>query len=325
MVKAIIPSAGFGTRLLPFTKEKPKPLFPVMNHPIMELIINILGNAGIRQIGINLHHLSRQIEDFFIGKSFTDTKFYFSKEKIIMNTGGGIAGFKDFLSDTDDFIVHNSDILHNLNLDEILTFHRSRGQLATMVLVDNPPGNRVMVGENFKVVDIAGKLGRKFTSSYELYHGGGIFLYNRKIFDYFPTHRQPFSIIPVLLELVKTRPGSVLAYVAPKKSYWKDMGNLASYLDLHRDLLSRKIISFPGLPEVKGSVSVGENTEIPPDLNQKGFLCVGNNVRINSRVVLEDCVIWDDVEISSRCKFINSLISPSNLVGERVECTYRKI
>ena len=108
-MKALILAAGFGTRLKPLTNDLPKPMFPVLNRPILEHALHFLSSQGIKEIAINLHHQPEKIIDYFgNGKNF-NVKLHFSKEENILGTAGGIKKLELFFKD-EAFLVINSDI-----------------------------------------------------------------------------------------------------------------------------------------------------------------------------------------------------------------------
>ena len=106
-MKAIILAAGFGTRLKPLTNALPKPMFPVLNRPILEHALHFLSSQGIKEIAINLHHQSERITDYFgNGKNFK-VKLHFSKEENILGTAGGIKKLELFFKYDKEFIYNN--------------------------------------------------------------------------------------------------------------------------------------------------------------------------------------------------------------------------
>ena len=124
-MKAIILAAGFGTRLKPLTNKLPKPMFPVLNRPILEHALHFLSSQGIKEIAINLHHQSEKIIDYFgNGKNFK-VELHFSKEENILGTAGGIKKLELFFKD-ETFLVINSDILVDINLKDVLKFHKEK-------------------------------------------------------------------------------------------------------------------------------------------------------------------------------------------------------
>ncbi|MEO0205531.1 MAG: sugar phosphate nucleotidyltransferase, partial [candidate division WOR-3 bacterium] len=130
-MNAIILSAGLGKRLGNITKKIPKPLLPINGTPVIKLIIKKLKRAGIKNIGINLFYKADLIK-----KSLQDLRrIEFVIEKYLSGTGGALLHFKNFVSE--DFLIHNCDILSNIDLKKALKKHKKIKPLATIVLVKN--------------------------------------------------------------------------------------------------------------------------------------------------------------------------------------------
>ena len=92
-MKAIIPCAGFGTRLLPLTRFLPKPMFPLLNRPVIDHIIDRLTDAGVKSLGVNLHHLGDKIRKYLGEENYRGTDLFYSLEEVLLDTGGGLAKF----------------------------------------------------------------------------------------------------------------------------------------------------------------------------------------------------------------------------------------
>jgi len=145
-MKALILAAGLGTRLLPFTEDLPKPLFPVAGRPLLDIIIDNLQAAGCKSIIINTHHLHHQIEAFIASQDYA-IPVYTRYEPVILGTGGAIKNVADFWDDK-PFVVINSDIVTDIDLKNVYDFHLNHDHPATLVLHDDPLFNSVSVGDN---------------------------------------------------------------------------------------------------------------------------------------------------------------------------------
>ena len=142
-MKALILSAGFGTRLQPYTNQLPKPLFPIAGRPIIDIIIGQLIDAGVEAIVINTHHLHRMIEDHIAAGDYpipVTTRY----EPDILGTGGAIRNSAPFFGDA-PFIVINSDILTDIDIRSVYDLHGAHPHPATLVLHDFPIFNNVCV------------------------------------------------------------------------------------------------------------------------------------------------------------------------------------
>jgi NDP-sugar pyrophosphorylase family protein/thiamine kinase-like enzyme len=216
-MKALILAAGYGTRLLPYTRTIPKPLFTLNSTPIIGHVIKELTDIGCEHIFINTHHLHEQVEAFADGYPGLITTIH---EPVILDTGGAIANARAFLEDAPFFVI-NSDIISNVNLSKVYNFHQkanhNSGCLATLVLHDHKEFNKIKTDPQGYIESFeAGKNGLAFT---------GIQVLSPEIFNYFPS-KKIFSSIEVYKRLLSEK--KIKAYVK-KDIYWSDIGTKQSY------------------------------------------------------------------------------------------------
>jgi mannose-1-phosphate guanylyltransferase len=136
-MKAMVLAAGQGTRLRPLTDRVPKALVPVAGRPMIEYPLLLLKRYGIRDIVINLHHLGEQIESRLGDGAQLGLQITYSREPELLDTGGGLLKAKPFLQD-DTFVLINTDVLIDLPLSELITFHRKKAAAVTLVLRPDP-------------------------------------------------------------------------------------------------------------------------------------------------------------------------------------------
>jgi len=133
-MKAMIVAAGLGTRLRPLTDTLPKALVPVGGKPLLEQVIGKLTAAGVTEIVINVHHFPEQIISFVEKNDSFGVKIYFSDESDeLLETGGGIFKARKWL-EGEPFLVHNVDILSNLDIKALYAQHLRTNPLATLVV-----------------------------------------------------------------------------------------------------------------------------------------------------------------------------------------------
>lgn len=135
-MKAMIFAAGFGTRLKPITDIIPKALVPIHGKPLLEHVMEKLISADVTEVIVNVHHLSDKIIDFIREKENFGIHIEISDEREnILDTGGGIKKASHFFSDGKPFLVHNVDILSNVDLTEIYNQHlQEPDRLSTLVV-----------------------------------------------------------------------------------------------------------------------------------------------------------------------------------------------
>ncbi len=132
-MKAMIFAAGLGTRLKPLTDHMPKALVPVAGKPMLEHVITKLKASGFDEIVINVHHFANQIVDFLKANNNFGLKVWISDEREeLLDTGGGIKKAAPYFDEP--FLVHNADILSNVDLKALYEFHLGSGNDATLLV-----------------------------------------------------------------------------------------------------------------------------------------------------------------------------------------------
>jgi mannose-1-phosphate guanylyltransferase len=133
-VKAMVLAAGKGTRLFPLTGVIPKPMAPVVGKPTLQHIFELLAKAGVEEAYVNVHHLADAILGYYGETSRVDgMTVNFTRESELMGTAGGIKRIADRFDET--FVVVMGDALTDVDLREVIAFHKERGALATLALV----------------------------------------------------------------------------------------------------------------------------------------------------------------------------------------------
>lgn len=133
-MKAMIFAAGLGTRLKPITDTLPKALVPVCSQPLLKHLIDKLKKAGYSEVVINIHHFAEKIKDYVAQNGNFGINVSFSDETdLLRETGGGIRHAAGLLNDGEPFLVHNVDILSNLDLEDFYDAH-----IAASISIDTP-------------------------------------------------------------------------------------------------------------------------------------------------------------------------------------------
>lgn len=147
-MKAMIFAAGLGTRLRPITDSMPKALVPVGGIPMLQRVIMNLKNAGCSHIIVNVHHFPDMIIDFLAAHDNFGIEIAVSDERHkLLDTGGGIVKVASWLDGNEPFIVHNADILTDLNLRELYDAHCNSRSDATL-LVSSRKTSRYLLFDN---------------------------------------------------------------------------------------------------------------------------------------------------------------------------------
>ncbi len=133
-MKAMILAAGLGTRLRPLTNTRPKALVEIDGKPLLELVLETLIAASVTDVVINLHHFPEQIRRFLESRQNFGINISYSEEPELLDTGGGLKKASSFLAGEEAFILHNVDVLSNIDLQQMVAEHRASKSLATLAV-----------------------------------------------------------------------------------------------------------------------------------------------------------------------------------------------
>ena len=141
-------AAGLGTRLKPLTDNMPKALVTIEGKPLLQYTIERLSAAGFNEIIINIHHFGQQIIDFVEANNSFGIRIEFSDEREqLLDTGGGIKKAAWFFDDNRPFMVHNVDILSNIDLKEVMLHHQNSNVAATLVCSERETNRYLLFNE----------------------------------------------------------------------------------------------------------------------------------------------------------------------------------
>lgn len=219
-MKAVILAGGRGTRLKPYTNVFPKPLMPIGEKPILEIIINQLVAHGIEDIIITVGHMSALIMNFFGDGGQVGAKISYFKEEKPLGTSGNLGSLKEEL--TDNFIVINGDTLTTLNYSEMIDDHIRNGSIATVALKKR----EVYIDFGTVEIDDANRIREyieKPTLSYLVSIGVNIF--NPRVLNYINAGEK--LDFPDLVRMLISSGETVKGFIFD--GYWLDIGRPSDY------------------------------------------------------------------------------------------------
>lgn len=209
-MKAMIFAAGLGSRLKPLTDRTPKALLPIDGKPMLEHVIIKLKTAGFDQIIINVHHLADQIMDFLAAHQNFGIRIEISDERdYLLDTGGGIKKATHFLRGDEPFLVHNVDILSNVDLKRLYETHLQTNPLATLLVSRRETSRYLLFNKEQQLCGWRNRATGEVKSfypyfdpeQYEEYAFSGIHVMSPKILDLMEEWTGKFSIINFYLSI----------------------------------------------------------------------------------------------------------------------------
>jgi len=332
-MKAMILAAGEGTRLRPLTGERPKPLFPIANRPVIHHVLDKARRAGIREVVVNLHYRADEIKAACGDGSRWGIKIHWSVETQLMGTAGGVKKMEHVLKDA-PFIILSGDGVSDVDPLAVLAFHKKRKALGTMVTkaVDYRFEYGITLsGRNGRITKFIEKpsWGDVFSNTANT----GIYLFEPTVFKHIPSGR-PYDFGKELWPkfLKEGRP----IYAMKFDGYWCDVGNLSEYRRAEKDALDGNVkLQMPGKELSKG-VWVDEGASIDPKAELRAPCIIGKGVRIaagaevgpytvvgddseiGEKATLKNCIMWEQVSVGKNVHLTNCIVGQGGKVTEDI-------
>ncbi|GAB4315445.1 MAG: hypothetical protein Kow0019_15590 [Methanobacteriaceae archaeon] len=220
MMKALILAGGKGRRLQPYTTTIPKPLMPIGDKAIMEIVVQQLKEYGFSDIIMSIGHLGELIMAFFGDGSKYDVKIEYTKEDKPLGTAGPLSLIRDDVKEP--FLMMNGDVLTNINYQELMDYHQEKGGVATVAL------NKRVVNIDFGVTEIDDEnriVGYKEKPVINYLVSMGVYIFNPEVLDY--VEDDTYFDLPDLINRLISNGETVNGYVF--NGYWLDIGRHDDY------------------------------------------------------------------------------------------------
>jgi mannose-1-phosphate guanylyltransferase/phosphomannomutase len=322
-MKAVVMAGGEGTRLRPLTSMRPKPMVPILNQPVMEHIIGLIKHHGMTEVVATLAFMPQVIEDYFGDGDEWGMDISYAIEETPLGTAGSVKNAADAL--TEPFIVISGDALTDIDLTEVIAFHRSRNAAVTIALKRVPDPLEfgvVITDEDGKVERFLEKpsWGQVFSDTINT----GIYVVDPLVFDYIPEGR-PFDFSSELFPLLMENGHDLYGCVV--EGYWCDVGSLESYVEVHRDILDGKAMIYVPGSRTKDDVYVGSGADIDPSAEVASKVVIGKNTRVRAgakirpyTVIGDNCMIGYDAEAEHAIVWDDCFIGAHAAVRGAVLC-----
>ena len=297
-INIFLPAAGLGERLRPVTNHLPKPLLPILGKPIIEGILERLTSVCDGGIGINLHYKPEMIRAWALNSPYARSIQFFPEDPIL-GTGGALKNAGLFLSGS-PFIVHNSDILLNIDFSRLIEEHISSGNIATLACHRLPELANVVIDKHGQVLDVenAGASRPDPSTAADKVAYTGIAVYSPEILKFLPTGVSHATVAWI----AASQAGHKVRAMDFTGEYWNDVGNPVTYargvLDALRENGETVYLSPSakcGKIELDGYVALESDSEVRDGSKLRNCIVMpGAGVSGN----YADCILGPDYTIT---------------------------
>jgi Nucleoside-diphosphate-sugar pyrophosphorylase involved in lipopolysaccharide biosynthesis/translation initiation factor 2B, gamma/epsilon subunits (eIF-2Bgamma/eIF-2Bepsilon) len=334
----MILAAGLGTRLRPLTYVMPKPVAPVMNRPIVAWIADLLARHGFEDVVTNLSYLPEQIREVLGDGSGFGLRIEYSEEPEPLGTAGGVGKVRDFLGETDSFLIISGDALTSIDLSAMREAHEAnveRGAILTIAtkrVEDTTQFGVTITGEDGRIQGFQEK--PEPAEALSDLANCGIYMFRSEIFDHFPQPDQKspagdddqppgfvdwaMDVFPALLD------GDIPFYSHEIEAYWNDVGSVGEFVQGNLDALAGSVGIDPPAAEVspgiyagegsdldgvrvKAPVLIGSGCQVGVGADVHGPAVVGDGCRLGAGAMLRDCVVLPGAEVPAGALVVGGL------------------
>lgn len=229
-ISAMIFAAGLGTRLYPLTADKPKALVEFQGKPLLDHVLRKIIKAGIWHIVVNVHHFPDLIINYLKEHPY-EAEIEISDERdYLRDTGGGLKFAAPLLADSENILLHNVDILSDLDLKQLIAYHEKNESLATLAVRQRKTSRYFLFDEEMRLCGWRNdKTGEEIISqaaaNYQELAFSGIHIVHRELIDLIPSAEKQ-SITPIYVDLARNH--HLKGYLH-NEGYWKDMGKIEDF------------------------------------------------------------------------------------------------
>jgi NDP-sugar pyrophosphorylase family protein len=287
-MRAIVLSAGYGTRLWPLTEDRTKPAIPILGKPLVGYVAEYLAGYGIDEIVVNLHHRPDSVRRALGDGSRFGVKLHYVEEPVILGTSGALDNTREFFAG-ETFVAVNGKIITDIDLGAALETHRNTKALATLVLLPNTKRERFSVVET-EGGRIKGFGGMPVDAVQTALMFTGIQILEPRIFEYIPRGVFSHSTTDVYPQAIANGE-IVVAHVASGK--WRELSTLGRYLDISVELMQEAGKTF----------------------------VAGTGAAIAESAIVRDAVLWDGVEVGAGARVNRAVLADGVVIptGEAIQ------
>jgi mannose-1-phosphate guanylyltransferase/phosphomannomutase len=292
------------------TANQPKPMLPVVNRPIMEHVLRLLRRHGFDETVVTVQFLASMVRNYFGDGEDFGMSLQYATEETPLGTAGSVKNAEDALRD-EPFLVISGDALTDIDLSQLVKFHKDNGALVTVGLTRVPDPLEfgiIIAGEDGRIQRFLEKptWGQVFSDTVNT----GIYVMEPEVLAEFPAGEVADwsgDIFPRMLE----RGAPLYGWIAD--GYWEDVGTHASYLKAQADVLSGRVQTEIAGFEVSPGVWVAEGAEVDPDAMLTGPLAIGDYAKIEGGATLREFTVIGSNVVVKEGAFLHRAVVHNNV------------
>jgi mannose-1-phosphate guanylyltransferase/phosphomannomutase len=309
-MKAVVMAGGEGTRLRPMTANQPKPLLPIVNKPIMEHVLALLKEHGFDETVVTVQFLAALVRNYFGDGEELGMTLHYATEEMPLGTAGSVKNAEDALRD-ERFLVISGDALTDIDLTDMVRFHKDNGALVTIGLkrVHDPlEFGIIIVDDDGRVQRFLEKptWGQVFSDTVNT----GIYVMEPEVLDRVAAGEVVDWSSDVFPQLLADG-AALYGYIAD--GYWEDVGTHESYLRAQADVLSGKVKAKIDGFEVSPGVWQAEGAEVDPEAVLKGPLYIGNYAKVEAGAELREYTVLGSNVVVKEGAFLHRAVVHDNV------------
>jgi mannose-1-phosphate guanylyltransferase len=309
MATGILLVGGFGTRLMPLTKNTPKPMLTVAGIPVTEHQLNMAKAAGISQIVLATSYLAELFTPYFGDGSKWGMQIQYAVEKTPLGTGGAIRNASKLINSSESIVILNGDVLSSHNLSEQIRQHEEHDADVTLHLTkveDARAYGSVPTDSNGRVTAFLEKMENPVTNQIN----AGCYVFNPRILESIALDTV-VSIERETFPALVARGAAVFGYL--ESSYWVDIGTPQALMNASTEIVKRQsdFLVMPG-------------STVDPSAQIIGGSSISSNSQIAAGALIQSSIIESNCSIGSNAQIIDSYICHGTKVadGAKIDSSY---
>ena len=317
MAVAILLVGGFGTRLLPLTKNTPKPMLTVAGVPVTEHQLAMAKQAGITEIVLATSYLSEVFIPYFGDGAKWGMKIKYAVEKEPLGTGGAIRNAAKLLDTNESVVVLNGDVLSSHNLAEQIRQHEAHDADVTLHLTEVKDARAfgcVPTDSHGRVTAFLEKMENPITNQIN----AGCYVFNPRVISTIPLDTVVSVERETFPQLV-ARGAKVFGYV--ENAYWLDIGTPRALLRASIDIVKRSgdFLAMPGstidpTAVITGGSCIGPNSTVGAGAHIDGSIIEAGST-IGQNATISDSFVASGAEVENNAKITSSFVTNSEIIS----------